>query len=380
MWSRVPGHGARGAAALAKAAKLSTWTTRRYLRLLEQVGLVGRCGNARRNRSWVALEPTPTTLVTLEALVVGRKRIDTERVEVVDAVVQAVGETVGDAVGDAVGATVGMSEITVPDLASGNSRSKEEVVTAFQVTDEKAFTVTEKSLDVTADKDSSLLRDTKAYPSANLSNPTKSSASTVESGITESPNSDQRPVDGDLAATPFITAGQDPTPLAAPAPLHDPAAMLTTLLALQQTVAEQLAEIHALQQKVARYEKVKKDRSIGTPAQEVLAAQVFADWQESTGYHDRTLVDKRRRFLIARVRNGFTREQFSRVWAHARLDSHLQGVNDRGTKYDDITTLCRSRSDFERYLAKPVGNLKKQFSDSPNLMPKPDDEVKGYRL
>jgi hypothetical protein len=369
VWSEVPDHGDRGSAGLAEASGLKVETTQRYLRFLDRMGLVERVGV--RNASWTCADLERPTFEVLEDLMAGRRKVNIRR-QIVEESATVPGTATGNHAGN--GAPI---PGTVPGIDLERSSESSTVTEAATRT---AVVTDLKSPDATATKRDSCSRYAKKQHSSNsLSNPTSSSASTVGSGITESANSDQRPVEGDLAATPLIEAGLNASPVAALAPLQGNEEGTSPLvLRLLDEITALKVENADLQKRLDEALRVKRVAAAGTPAQAALVAEVFADWQVTLGYPERTLTPERRKCLMARIREGATRDQFQKVWACAKKDPFLQGANDRGTKYDDITTLCKNRSAFERYLTMPVGDIRKAFSMSPNLMPKPASEIKEY--
>lgn len=81
--------------------------------------------------------------------------------------------------------------------------------------------------------------------------------------------------------------------------------------------------------------------------------RVFDRWVEVTG-RDATrtrLTGQRRKKLEARLREGYSEEELlAAVNGITRSQFHM-GMNDSGTRYDDLTVICRDGSQVERFAA-----------------------------
>jgi hypothetical protein len=148
--------------------------------------------------------------------------------------------------------------------------------------------------------------------------------------------------------------------------------MIATLQAL---VSSLTAEVTSL-----RRAKKKETAKLATPGEETLIAEVFADWKLALGWQDAELIPERHAPLLARIRDGFVRKDFQKVWAFAKGDAFLAGDNKRNMRYDDIVKLCRDRARFEGYMSKPRKQSSKQAFDCRDSTPKLQSEVRGYRL
>jgi hypothetical protein len=82
-----------------------------------------------------------------------------------------------------------------------------------------------------------------------------------------------------------------------------------------------------------------------------IARGVFEDWKLDTGHHRSVLDRKRGRRIVARLREGFTREQLVTAIRNRRNDPFLMGQNDTGRVWDEIDTLLRDAAQVERLLA-----------------------------
>jgi hypothetical protein len=149
--------------------------------------------------------------------------------------------------------------------------------------------------------------------------------------------------------------------------LHAKDQMIATLQALVSSLTVEVTSLRSTKKK-------KEAAKLSTPEEEALIAEVFEDWQKVLGYPERTMTPERRALLLARIQDGFTRGQFQRVWAFAKRDPFMAGDNKSSRRFDDIDTLCKTRTRFEGYLSKP---WKPSWGDS---RPKPQSEIRGYGL
>jgi hypothetical protein len=101
-----------------------------------------------------------------------------------------------------------------------------------------------------------------------------------------------------------------------------------TVAVLLQRIVELETELETLRASVP----VHRPRAKTTDEEAKLLRALHNDWQQVLGYPDRVLTDSRRMFLLARVREGFNRDQFMHVWRVGKTDPFLQGKNDRGKK------------------------------------------------
>jgi hypothetical protein len=81
--------------------------------------------------------------------------------------------------------------------------------------------------------------------------------------------------------------------------------------------------------------------------------RIFEHWVNSSGRDPvRTrLTTQRKRKVQARLNEGYTIDEILAAIEGVRQSSFHQGVNDSGTRYDDLTVICRDGSQVERFAA-----------------------------
>jgi hypothetical protein len=234
-----------------------------------------------------------------------------------------------------------------------------------------------------------------------VSTVTETFVNTVTGTVVTDPNnnSNRYGVPPETSSDDLRGAGQSATPLSAPAPLHDLSSIVDQMREQAKVLGEQsralgeskaaLAEAirdrdeaqEALAAKKAARKTANEKSYWGTPAQTAAMVEIFEDYRRILGYSDRTLTPERREFLLPRIQEGFTREQFQAVFTFAAQDEYLRGANNRNKKFDDIKNLCKDRASFELFLDKPsVVNWRKQGTNDPTLMPKPQSEIQGTMI
>lgn len=83
-----------------------------------------------------------------------------------------------------------------------------------------------------------------------------------------------------------------------------------------------------------------------------MVRQVFDCWQSVMGHADAKLLTKRRRLVMARLREGYTVAQLCDAVAGCKASTFHMGQNDTGTVYDDLTLICRSGEKVEMFISK----------------------------
>lgn len=95
-----------------------------------------------------------------------------------------------------------------------------------------------------------------------------------------------------------------------------------------------------------------------------LAEEVFDYWRAKL--HPRAkLTVKRRKYICARLRDGYTVEQLKRAVDGCAASSFHQGDNEEGRLYDDITTIFRAGHKVEQHIAYAESNAAPFESDAP---------------
>lgn len=77
---------------------------------------------------------------------------------------------------------------------------------------------------------------------------------------------------------------------------------------------------------------------------------VFNYWKVRCEYPKARLVQGRLRHIRARLREGFTVDEFCKVIDYVAGNAFLRGANSRGRPYDDFSTFARSQTRMQRYL------------------------------
>jgi hypothetical protein len=77
---------------------------------------------------------------------------------------------------------------------------------------------------------------------------------------------------------------------------------------------------------------------------------VFVHWKEATGRERASLTRERLRPIRARLRDGLTKTDLCRAINVAAQDPFLSGDNDRGKRFDDITTIFKTTAYVEGLL------------------------------
>ena len=79
--------------------------------------------------------------------------------------------------------------------------------------------------------------------------------------------------------------------------------------------------------------------------------RVFECWQRVTGHARARLDMARRRVILARLGDGYTRADLELAIYGCRLSAHHQGDNDRGEVYDALTLILRDADHVDRFIA-----------------------------
>lgn len=87
-------------------------------------------------------------------------------------------------------------------------------------------------------------------------------------------------------------------------------------------------------------------------------AEVFEHWKQVMGKASNAkLTDKRRKCIMARIKDGYHVAEIKRAIDNCSRSPHHMGRNDTGTVYNDLTLICRSGDKLEWFMndvgAKP---------------------------
>lgn len=104
--------------------------------------------------------------------------------------------------------------------------------------------------------------------------------------------------------------------------------------------------------------------------------RIFEHWKRSLDHPHARLTPERVRVIRARMREGYTERQIMGAINGCAASPFHTGENDQGTRYDDLTLICRSGSNVERFAAKaPDGEVAPQSKEQE----KQDDAVAAIR-
>jgi hypothetical protein len=90
------------------------------------------------------------------------------------------------------------------------------------------------------------------------------------------------------------------------------------------------------------------------------------------GHPDAKPIDKRRRAVAARIREGYTVEQLKQAVDGCARTPHNMGQNERHERYDDLELICRSGTQVERFMAKVANGARPIAPKSRTLAPGED--------
>lgn len=79
---------------------------------------------------------------------------------------------------------------------------------------------------------------------------------------------------------------------------------------------------------------------------------VFTHWRDVMGkpLGKTKLSTKRDKAIRARLKDGYSVDDIKKAIDHCSNTSHNMGLNDRGTKYNDIELICRNSENLERFM------------------------------
>lgn len=92
--------------------------------------------------------------------------------------------------------------------------------------------------------------------------------------------------------------------------------------------------------------------------------RIFARWQRTLDHPHARLTPDRVRAVKARLREGYTEAQINAAIDGCAASPFHVGENEQGTRYDDLTLICRSGSKLESFAARaPDGAPPPQTAD-----------------
>lgn len=81
-----------------------------------------------------------------------------------------------------------------------------------------------------------------------------------------------------------------------------------------------------------------------------LESEIFDFWKEIMG-HKRARMDvKRQKIIKDRLRDGYTYEDITDAISGCFLSPFHQGDNDRNSRYDDISLICRDAEHIDKFI------------------------------
>ena len=83
--------------------------------------------------------------------------------------------------------------------------------------------------------------------------------------------------------------------------------------------------------------------------------RIFDRWKRTLDHPQARLTPDRVRVIKARMREGYTERQIMLAIEGCAASPYHIGENDSGTRYDDLTLICRSGSKLEAFVEKAGG-------------------------
>jgi hypothetical protein len=94
---------------------------------------------------------------------------------------------------------------------------------------------------------------------------------------------------------------------------------------------------------------------------------LFGFWQQKMTLPKAKFTAGRRRAVLARLAEGYTVGQIRRAIAACSASEWHCGQNDRKTAYNDLTLICRSGEQVEKFLAMADAHGAPEADDNPEL-------------
>jgi hypothetical protein len=85
-----------------------------------------------------------------------------------------------------------------------------------------------------------------------------------------------------------------------------------------------------------------------TSIESAIIREVFDTWRVACGHERAKLTQDRRSKVRARLREGYTSSDLMEAVHGAAIGAYVDG---RGHKWDDLTLICRSGTNVERFIA-----------------------------
>lgn len=120
-----------------------------------------------------------------------------------------------------------------------------------------------------------------------------------------------------------------------------------------QATLEGLASQEQEQEQEQKQEKEQKthvEQQAARPRFSDDVDRVFEFWKQEANSPRSKLDDKRRKAIVARLKDGFSAADLCKAVSGCLKTPHNIGMNEAGQKYIDIELICRSTSNVERFM------------------------------
>lgn len=77
--------------------------------------------------------------------------------------------------------------------------------------------------------------------------------------------------------------------------------------------------------------------------------EIFEHWQKIHKHPQSILTPKIEKIILARLKEGYSKDRIFQAIENIRNSSHHMGKNDTGTVYDSLELICRSGSNVDRF-------------------------------
>jgi hypothetical protein len=116
----------------------------------------------------------------------------------------------------------------------------------------------------------------------------------------------------------------------------------------QKQKQKQITETNVVGLKAVRDISTSKPKTLSVEQARPLA--VFDHWKQVMGKPRAKLDAKRSKAIAARLADGYDVEALCRAIDGCKASSWHMGVNDRGTRFDDLELICRDAAHVDRFL------------------------------
>lgn len=135
----------------------------------------------------------------------------------------------------------------------------------------------------------------------------------------------------------------------------------------QQTNTETTQRLPETTTETTEKNKSAASPSVGLSKSDIDQNKVFEHWQVVHGKQQAKLIKNRLSKINARFKEGYTVEQLNLAIDGCKLSSFHMGQNDKGTPYNDLTTILRDGAQVEKFIELALnGPVTKQ--SQPDIM------------